>query len=320
MINNSVFDPVRGPFQVEHLCRYLCDKYKLGKFVSYDLNHSCDDNFNFAIVSEKNKYFVKIFNLKYNENFANDYVERYMPFDKRTWVKLILDNNNSKVTRIKIDDERVFFICVMEFIEGERLVKISDEDVEQIVDYLVELKDQACDIDILHNKASFMELEDNFEEYGEYLPEKYHDNIKLCIENMKKIRYRNLKKCCIHNALSSETMLKENGMLYLISFSHSGYGYRLLDVISVMNSLLFDGTNLENIVYFWNKFLSSYKKKFPFTVEESKNFDLLFNADCYAKLLFYRYNYKIKKNKEFKKAYKDIVKLLKFLEGKEIRV
>lgn len=319
MINN-VFEPVRGEFQVDHLCKYLCDKYKLGKYVSYDLNHSCDDNFNFGLVSDKSKYFVKIFNLKYNENFALDYVNRYMPFDRKSWVKLILDNNDSKVTKIKIDDERVFFICVMEFIEGERLTKISDEDVEQIVDYLVELENQVCDIDILHNKTSFIELEDNFEEYGEYLYKDYHEEIKLCIENMKHIRYRNIKKTCVHNSLSSETMLKEDGKLYLISFSHSGYGYRLLDVISVMNSLLYDGTNLENIVHYWDRFLSSYKKKFPFTQEEIKNFDLLFKADCYAKLLYYRYNYKVKKNKEFKKSYKDIVRLLKFLEGKEIRI
>ena len=31
-------------------------------------------------------------------------------------------------------------------------------------------------------------------------------------------------------------------------------------------------------------------------------------------------DYKVKKNKEFKKVYKDMVRLLKFLEGKEIRV
>lgn len=317
---NNVFEPVRGEFQVEHLCKYLCDKYKLGKYVSYDLNHSCDDNFNFALVSDKNKYFVKVFNLKYNEDFANDYVSRYMPFDKKEWVKLILDNNGSKVTKLKIDDERVFYICVMEFIEGERLTKISDEDVLQIVDYLVEVQKEPCDIDILHNKCSFIELEDNFEEYGNYLPEKYHPFIKECIENMKNIRYRNIKKASVHNSLSGETILKEDGKLYLISFSHSGYGYRLLDVISVMNSILYDGTNLDNMVHVWDKFLTEYKKKFPFTQEEIKNFDLLFNADCYAKLLYYRYNYKIKKNKEFKKVYKDMVKLLKFLEGKEIRI
>ena len=35
----------------------------------------------------------------------------------------------------------------------------------------------------------------------------------------------NIKKTCIHNALSSETILKEDDKLYLISFSHSGYGY-----------------------------------------------------------------------------------------------
>ena len=28
----NVFEPVRGEFQVEHLCKYLCDKYKLGKY------------------------------------------------------------------------------------------------------------------------------------------------------------------------------------------------------------------------------------------------------------------------------------------------
>jgi len=317
---SNVFDPVRGSFPVDHLCKYLCDKYRLGKYRSYDLNHSCDDNFNFALVSDKGKYFVKIFNLKYNENFANDYVERYMPFDKKPWVKLILDNNKSKVTRLKIDDERVFYICVMEFIEGERLEKINTADIAQIVDYLVEVENQECSIDILHNKASFIELEDNFEEYKEYVPVKYHPEIMATIEGMKNIRYRNIKKTCIHNALSSETILKEDDKLYLISFSHSGYGYRLLDVISVMNSIIYDGTNLKNIVYYWNEFLVAYKKYLPFTQEEIKHFDLLFKADCLAKMIYYRYNLKVTKNKEFKKHYKELVKLMNFLEGKEIKV
>ena len=48
---SNVFEPVRGEFPVEHLCKYLCDKYRLGKYKSYDLNHSCDDNFNFVLIS-----------------------------------------------------------------------------------------------------------------------------------------------------------------------------------------------------------------------------------------------------------------------------
>ena len=316
----NVYDLVGGPFQIEYLCKYLCDKYRIGKYKEYIINLSSDDNFNFALISEKGKYFVKIFNIKYNEKFAHDYVSRYMPFDSKPWVKVILDNDDSKVTKLRIDDDRVFYICVMGFIEGKRLEKIEEKDIATIVNYMVELSKQKCDIDIMHNKSSFIELESNLEEYGEYLPEKVKEEAKYYVDNMKKIKYRNLKKMCIHNSLTSETILKEEENLYLVSFSHSGYGYRLLDLISVMNSLIYDGTNLDEIAHLWNVFMSDYKKEIPLTVEESKNFDLLFKADCLSKLIVYYYNYKVKKNKQFKVFYKEMKKLLKFLEGKEIRV
>ena len=190
----NIFDVVGGSFPIEHLCKYICDKYKLDKYVNYSLNHSCDDNFNFALTSKKGKYFVKIFNLKYNEKFAFDYVERYIPLENKPWVKMLLDNENSKVTKLKIDDERIFYFCVMEFVEGNRLKRVKEEDVSRLVDFMVDVNKLECAVEIRHNPASFIELEESYQNYKELIPSSYLVEIENTIEKMKKIRYRNLKR------------------------------------------------------------------------------------------------------------------------------
>ena len=125
-----------------------------------------------------------------------------------------------------------------------------------------------------------------------------------------------MKKQTIHGDLHLSNIISNEGKLTFVDYDYACNGYRLIDVVKVINNVIFTIKNKKEAEELYDYFLEAYQKNNPLTEVEKKYLNQLVIADCYNNLCLNRYLLKIGKNKNIKYWYKNDLKVIKIFKKK----
>jgi len=317
-MENNEYD-VKLSLDLEKLSKFICKQYKFKNYQSNEIIYEDYDNFTFSITCEKKKYFVRFLNKRKEEKDIQKYVDKYRIIQESfKGIPRILKQQQKEILKVVLDNGEKVYVKVMEFIPGHSLlqekVEVTKNDIDQIVKFMDEFK--KVEIAEENKELSFPNLRNNLKKYNEFVPSKWNQDISLCLDTLKQINYKGMKKQTIHGDLHLSNIISNEGKLTFVDYDYACNGYRLIDVVKVINNVIFTIKNKKEAEELYDYFLEAYQKNNPLTEVEKKYLNQLVIADCYNNLCLNRYLLKIGKNKNIKYWYKNDLKVIKIFKKK----
>lgn len=318
-MENNEYD-INLTLDLEKLSKFICKQYKLKEYQNSQLIYEDYNNFSFVINCENKKYFVRVFNQHKGEKEIQNFIEKYRTIQSSLKKNpKILKQKSKEILKIILDNNEKIYVMVMEYVEGQSLlqedIKITREDIDLIVNALNELK--SIDYEEEIKNISFTNLKNNLKKYNETIPNKWNEDISMCLDAIKRLNNKEMKKQLIHGDLHLGHIIKNNDKVTLVDFDNFGYSYRLIDVVKIINNVIFTLKDKKLANELYEYFLEVYQKENPLTKTELKNLNVLVIADCYNNLCLNRFLMNNnKKNKSLKYWYKNDLRVIKIFKKK----
>lgn len=310
---------VKLSLDLEKISKFICKQYKLKNYQNSEMIYEDYDNCTFIIICKSKKYFVRVFNSCKEEKEIQSFVEKYRFIQKEfKQAPKMLKQQDKEILKVVLDNGEKVCVMVMDYVTGLSLmqdkVEISKKDIDQIVKFMndfkkVDYKEEIKDI-------SFPNLKNNLKKYNEVIPNKWNSDISMCLDTIKKLNNKEMKKQLVHGDLHLGNIISNDGKITVVDYERSGINYRLIDVVKVINNVIFTIKDKKKANELYEYFLETYQKENPLTKTEKESLNVLVIADCYNNLCLNKYLLKSNKNKLIKYWYKNDLKVIKIFKKK----
>lgn len=168
----------------------------------------------------------------------------------------------------------------MEYIDGSDLYsinkQITKQDIEKLIDILIPLHKIEDKIENKeYDEYCFMKIKEDYQKTKNVLPKDIKVQVEEIIEDFEKIKLEKLPKCFIHGDLISSNIMKDKKEdLWLVDFYQSGIGVRILDIVKILNSVIYN-YNYEQ----GTEELEQYNKRMLLTEYELESLPILRKID-----------------------------------------
>lgn len=266
---------------LQQISQLLCKKYQLGKYQSYYLISTGIEDFNYCLVLEDKKYFIKLFNIERKKEEIIMYVKKYKLLQAmKISCPKILNIDKEGLICLKIEKRNVYLV-IMEHVEGEDLYSSQECITQQQVINLTKMIEKVHQIlsrtKCIYDDYHINHFNETYDMCISYMDEEWKIIGKDLKREYNKIDFSKMSKKFIHGDLHKGNILKDKkGKLYLIDFSSCGYSYRIVDIVKFINDTLFNYKEIEMSRQRIKCFLQHYKLE----EYEIKHIDIL--SKCYA--------------------------------------
>lgn len=292
----DLFKRVGNEINIKLLSEEICRTYGLGEYKAHRLIHVGIDDLSYYLHTSKGKYLVKNINSKKTiENIGKWIKKNHIIQDNHIKAPKIISNNGIDIF-ISMQNDIYINSVVMECIDGKDLWSchkmINKEEIDKIVQLTVSFHNIKEILNIEeYDEYCFMKIEEAYRKTKHLLSFKLKYEITKCIRKMKKVKFEKLSTCFIHGDLISTNIMKDKkGEIYLIDFFESGTGIRILDIVKILNSVIFHYKNPEESIELEKYFLEEYQKQMPLSDYEKQILNLLREADAYTGIMLEIYD------------------------------
>lgn len=295
----NIFDRIGKKIDLKHLSQMICIDYKIGTYKMHKILRAGMDDFSYVMKTSTGKYVVKIFNHEKTLTDINRYNRQYracMESLSEKQMPYILSTKDGVIKTVEIDDT-VIIMCVIQYCFGKDFYtlgkRVTKEDIDQLVSIITVLHQSPSRLEIVYDNSTFPCLEKRFQYYKNELPEKMKEQGEEIIKQIKKIPLEKLPKVYMHGDVTKTNVMyhKKTGVV-LIDFNTSGYGYRIVEIVKIMNAFIFDYHRPKQSIKLWEYFLKKYQQYLPLTELELQYIEVLQKADAYiGMILEYRIRY-----------------------------
>lgn len=281
----KIFERIGKEINLENISKEICRVYKLGDYKEYKLILVGMDDLSYFLDTTKGKYVVKIINHKKTDKEINEFIQK----------SIVITKNNVRAPKLISYDENYLFaydidglhinLVVMEYIDGSDLYsmdkQITKKDIEKLIDILIPLhkiEDKIENKD--YDEYCFMKIKEDYKKTKHVLPKDIKVQVEEIIEDFEKIELEKLPKCFIHGDLISSNIMKDkNKDLWLIDFYQSGIGVRILDIVKILNSVIYNYNYEQGTKELEQYFIEEYNKRMILTEYELEILPILRKID-----------------------------------------
>lgn len=317
----ELFERIGQEIDIEKLSKNICLSYQLGQYIKYELIFVGVDDLSYYLHTSKGKYLVKIMNKEKTTQDINRFIQKNIIINKNcVYTPKIILHNYEAVFTYYINDVEINLIA-MECIDGKDLYSINEvvrkEDIDKLINIIVPFHQMKEKIEIDdYDEYCFMKIKYDYEKTREYLPQNIRVQIEEAIKEFDKIDLEKLSKCFIHGDLISTNIMKDKSNdLWLIDFYQSGNGIRILDIVKILNSVIYnyqyDNQTDELEKYFLNKYI----KEMPLSEYELEILPTIRKIDAITGIMMETYD-KVKGKDSTENQYwlKNDMRIIKKLE------
>lgn len=292
----NLYDRIGKEIDLKKLSIEICSKYNIGKYKKHKLIRNVGiDDLAYILYTNTSKYFVKVINYKKTIQNINQFIKKntIIAKNKIQAPKIILNNGNH-IYSTEIDGLYIN-CCVIEYIEGKDLYTrketISKDDIDKLIDIVISMHKIQDKLKVDYDEYCFMKIHEVYKKTNNKIPKELKKEVKEFLKEYDKIEFSKLPLCFIHGDLISSNIMKdEKGKLWLIDFYESGTGVRILDVVKILNSVIFLYYDTENSKKLEKYFIEKYQKYSKLTEYELKILPILRKADSYVGLMLGEYD------------------------------
>lgn len=281
----KIFERIGKEINIENLSENVCRYYKLGDYKDHKLILVGIDDLSYFLDTTNGRYVVKIINHEKTNEEMDEFIQK----------SIVIAKNNIKAPRLIPYKENYLFtynmdgfhinLVVMEYIDGSDLYsinkQITKEDIEKLIDILIPLHKIEDKIENKeYDEYCFMKIKEDYQKTKNVLPKDIKEQVEETMKDFEKIELEKLPKCFIHGDLISTNIMKDkNKDLWLVDFYQSGVGFRILDIVKVLNSVIDNYKYKNDTEELEQYFLEQYNKKMPLTPYELEILPILRKID-----------------------------------------
>lgn len=288
----KIFERIGKEIDLKQLSQEICKVYQLGEYCTHTIIEVGIDDLSYYLWTKKGKYVVKNLNIDKTLKEVDRFIKQYDIIMRNSIKAPNLLLNHGKHILLTELEGILIHSCVMECIDGQDLFsskkRITNIEIDQLVEIMIALHHIKDKLEIEYDLWSFMKFDKVYQLVKPHI-DKTQEMEKL-LQKYKQINFSIFPTCYIHGDLiSTNIMRSQKGELSLIDFTSSGTGIRILDIVKVINSVIFNyekiGESKEQIEYF----LEQYQKKEKLSKEELGYLPFLLQVDSHTSVMLAEY-------------------------------
>jgi len=260
---------------LEPLMENICADFNLGKYKSHVIVPIGYEDFNLFLLTETNKYFVKIFGSFRNKNECDRYIGIMETVLKAGISHPKLYKSNQGYLYEITNNGLIDRLCVMEFIDGKIFYELQTTPTIEEMKFIIKQTALINKIDMKPKPicdhwaiTSFLK---EYKEKGKYLS----TNDKKLIEPMLKVyeslSIDDLPHCFVHGDITKTNVMRNSkGDLFILDFAVANYYPRIQELAVILCDLFFDAENHADFLKKYELTLTEYQKNISLTEEELK--------------------------------------------------
>lgn len=287
----QLFKRIGRKIDIIELSKEICKEYGFGEYKKHELIFVGIDDLSYYLFTSKGKLVVKIMNHEKTTQDIDEFIHKNLVIARNIKApKIILHNEEALFTYKNIK------LVVIECIDGKDLYtinkRITKQDILKLIEILIPFHNIQENIENMeYDEYCFMKIKYDYEKIKKILPANIKEQVEEAIKNFDKIELSKLPLCFIHGDLISTNIMKDkDDKLWLIDFYQSGNGVRILDIVKVLNSVIYNYQYEDNIEELEQYFLEQYSKKIPLTEYELEVLPTLRKIDACTGIMLETYD------------------------------
>ncbi len=260
---------------LEPFLQKVCKDFDMGEYKSYKTVPIGYEDFNLFLLTNRDKYFVKIFGSFRDKNECIRYVEIMENALKAGVSHPSLYKSNQGYLYEISNEDLVDRLCVMQFIDGRIFYELQTMPTFKEMQFIIK---QAALINKISIKPTFVydqwAITNFLEEYkkkGQFLNKKDKQLIEPLVEVFNLLLIESLPHCFVHGDITkTNTMKSVKGNIYILDFAVANYYPRIQELAVILCDLFFNPRDLKRFPKNYDLALNEYQKLISLTADELK--------------------------------------------------
>ena len=263
----------------EDVINNICKVYEIGKPLNHKIIETGYEDFNFVLMTNKGKFFVKIF----SKERKRDDCERIVRLIEMLIKKgvhhppLYRNTKNASLYEIRINDSESILLCVMKYIEGKNYFDLKEmpkkEEIRKLAKDLAHINSIKLDEEIPHiyDSWAIVNFAKEYKKKEQYLEEKEREILNPILEEFKSTDIDSLPKALVHGDLLKTNVIRDKqNQPWIVDFSVANIYPRILEIAITATHILFDPNSKEDTENNLEILLEEYEKEIVLTKEEKE--------------------------------------------------
>jgi len=257
------------------LLQQACKDFSIGEYKNYEIVPIGYEDFNLAVITDKGKYFVKIFGSFRSKDECDRYVEimesvikagvSHPPLFKSNQGYLYGLSNNNLTDRL----------CVMQYIDGKIFYEFQTIPTEEEKCFIIKQAALINKIGIkppmVYDQWAITNFLKEYKKKAKYLNKEDKSLIEPMVGVYNSLSIDDLPHCFVHgDIIKTNTMKSTNGDIYILDFAVANYYPRLQELAVILCDLFFDPQNLNEFLENYDLAVNEYQKYITLTSDELK--------------------------------------------------
>ncbi len=261
----------------------VAEDFGLGKCLNYRVVETGYEDLNIIVITDKGKYFVKMFATFRDKEGCQRYVDIMLTVLEAGVSHPKLLRSSQRYLYINNFDGTEVRLVVMEYINGKSLYdskeKVSLEDARFLVQQVALINKINLKVPFVYDSWAIVNFLKEWKENEEVFPEKDKALIDPLSNKFSKLDVKSLPTAFVHgDIIRTNVMRDENGELYILDFSVANNYPRIQELAVLLCNLLYDGKNPGDFMDYYELSLDEYKKRNELTKLEVESLPLYLKA------------------------------------------
>ncbi|MEX2007222.1 MAG: phosphotransferase [Candidatus Levyibacteriota bacterium] len=258
----------------------VCKDYNIGSYESHELIIQGYEDFNLILITDKGKFFVKIFGSFRSEKECRQYIEV---------VNAALSAGVSHPKLYKNHDDFLYKtslaetedrLSVFEYIGGNSFFELNhnptNKELQFIIKQAVLINSIQLKPPLIYDSWAIINFLKEYREKGKVLESEQKLLINPLVADFEGINFNKLPKALIHGDLITTNLMKDkNGKIYVIDFAVANYSPRIIELAVLFNDTFFDKGDISQTKDYYNLALVEYQKYITLTEYELETLPIL---------------------------------------------
>lgn len=243
----------------------VCEEFSIGEYNSHEIIPIGYEDFNLLLVTEKGKYFVKVFASTKDKGECKRYVDIIEKALESGVSHPKLFNSNQGLLCEIVNGSLIDRLCLMEYIDGnifyEQQTPPTDEEKRFVIKEAILINQMNLHPPFVYDHWAVTSVLREFRQKGKFLTEEDKKQIEPLVKLFATLYIEKLPHCFVHGDISkTNTMRSKNGQIYIFDFAVANYYPRIQELASILGDLFFDPKHLDVFPKTYDLAVEEYQK------------------------------------------------------------
>jgi len=229
---------------LDYILNNVCSEYKIGRYKSYSIITVGYEDLNLKLTTDKNDYFIKIFNSTRSWQECKRYANILAQIEAhQIYSPKILTTNNQYLYKTATNTGDLF-LCVMEYIEGQTLydskTNLSEHELRSLAMQVAKINQINIKPEFIYDGWACNNFAQEYKKNEPCLTTKEKTILEPINREFNKIPFDKLPHCFIHgDIINTNVIQNQHKKLFIIDFAVANFAPRIQELAVLMCNIFY---------------------------------------------------------------------------------